>query len=78
MMLEWVWRISEQVQQLANMDPEYQELARQRDQLDEAFSALLERLSTEDRELLLEYMDVDGNLHYRFSQLAWRYGTLHR
>ena len=77
-MLEWVWRISEQVQQLANMDSEYRELAQKRSELDNDFSMLLSRLSEDDRELLLEYMDVVGNLQYRFAQLAWRYGTLHR
>ena len=77
-MLEWVWRISEQVQQLANMDSEYRELAQKRSELDDDFSTLLSRLSEDDRELLLEYMDVVGNLQYRFAQLAWRYGTLHR
>ena len=77
-MLEWVWRISEQVQQLANMNSEYRELAQKRSELDNDFSTLLSRLSEDDRELLLEYMDVVGNLQYRFAQLAWRYGTLHR
>ena len=77
-MLEWVWRISEQVQQLANMDSEYRDLAQKRSELDNDFSTLLSRLSEDDRELLLEYMDVVGNLQYRFAQLAWRYGTLHR
>ena len=77
-MLEWVWRISEQVQQLANIDSEYRELAQKRSELDNDFSTLLSRLSEDDRELLLEYMDVVGNLQYRCAQLAWRYGTLHR
>lgn len=31
----------------------------------------------EDRELLLDYMDVVGNMQYRISQLAWLYGKLH-
>ena len=53
-MLEWVWRISEQVQQLANMDSEYRELAQKRSELDNDFSTLLSRLSEDDRELLLE------------------------
>ena len=78
MMLEFVWRISEQVQQLANMDSEYRELSQKRTAMDEEFSGFLSRLSVDDRELLLEYMDVAENLHYRFAQLAWRYGTLHR
>ena len=77
-MLEWVWRISEQVQQLANIDSEYRKKKQKRYELDNDFSTLLSRLSEDDRELLLEYMDVVGNLQHRFAQLAWRYGTLHR
>ena len=76
-MLEFVLRVSEQVQQIANADPEYQPFAQQRAELEEAYTNLLSRLSHADRELLLEYMDVTGNLQYRFSQIAWRYGTLH-
>lgn len=77
-MLAWVWRVSDQVQQLANNDPEYRKLNAQRAELDGAFTDLLNRLSESDRELLLEYMDVTGNQQYRFAQLAWRYGTVHR
>lgn len=77
-MLAWVWRVSDQVQQLANNDPEYRKLNAQRAELDGAFTDLLNRLSESDRELLLEYMDVTGNQQYRFAQLAWHYGTLHR
>ena len=40
-------------------------------------TALLDRLTEEDRELLLEYMDVVGNMQYRITQLAWLYGKLH-
>ena len=77
-MLEWVWNVSEQVQQLANMDSEYRELSQRRAELNEGFSALLSQLSEDDREFLLEYMDIADNQQYRFAQLAWRYGTLHR
>ena len=59
-------------------DPEYRELAQRRAELDRPFSDLLSRLSKDDRKLLLEYMDVAGDLQYRFSQLAWRYGKYHR
>ena len=62
-MLAWVWRVSDQVQQLANNDPEYRKLNAQRAELDGAFTDLLNRLSESDRELLLEYMDVTGNQH---------------
>lgn len=77
-MLEWVYRVVEEVQREANIDPEYRELAQRRAELDRPFSDLLSRLSKDDRKLLLEYMDVAGDLQYRFSQLAWRYGKYHR
>ena len=78
MVLEWVYRIADRVDALAAKDVEYRELEQQRKALERAYEGLLARLSEEDRELLLEYMDVVGNLQYRFAQLAWRYGTLHR
>ena len=76
-MLEWVYRISEQVQLLANNDPEYQELTQQRLAMNEKFKLLLSKLTEEDREFLLEYMDISENQQYRFSQLAWLYGKQH-
>ena len=76
-MLEWVYRVSEQVQLLANNDPEYRELTQHRLDMNAKFGKLLSRLSEEDREFLLEYMDITENQHYRFSQLAWLYGKQH-
>ena len=76
-MLEWVYRIADRVDALARVDPEYRELAAQRRNLEGSYCALLDRLSGEDRELLLEYMDVVGNMQYRMTQLAWLYGKLH-
>ncbi len=76
-MLEWVLRIADQVDALAKADPEYRELARQRLELEPEYEALLDRMPPEDRELLLDYMDVVGNMQYRISQLAWLYGKLH-
>jgi hypothetical protein len=76
-MLEWVWRASEQVQQLANNDPEYQQLARRRMELEPGFQTLLDKLTEEDREALLDYMEAESDLHYRYSQLAWLYGRQH-
>ena len=76
-MLQWVYRIADWVDSLAKSDPEYRELDRQRLALEEAYSQFVEQLDEEDRELLLEYMDVVGNMHYRKTQLAWLYGKLH-
>jgi hypothetical protein len=69
-MLEWVYRISEQVQLLANNDPEYRELTQRRLGMNGKFEQLLSKLTEEDREFLLEYMDISENQQYRFSQLA--------
>ena len=76
-MLDWVLRAADQVDRIAWSDPEYRELSQQRSALEGAYNGILDRLSDEDRELLLEYMDVIGNMQYRITQLAWRYGTLH-
>ena len=76
-MLEWVYRVSEQVQLLANNDPEYRELTQRRLGMNEKFEQLLSGLSEEDREFLPEYIDISENQQYRFSQLAWLYGKLH-
>ena len=75
--LEWVDRVVDRVDELAKTDPVYQELAEQRLHLEGAFDALLDRLGGEDRELLLEYMDIVGNMQYSVTQLAWHYGRLH-
>ena len=75
--MKWVLRVAEQVDALAKSDPEYCELAQQQALLVTAFELLVERMDPVDRELLLDYMDVVGNMQYRFSQLAWLYGKLH-
>ena len=76
-MLEWIYGTAERVDEFTNRDPEYQELARQQRWLVDDFEALLKRLQKDDRELLLEYMEVVGNMQYRKTQLAWQYGRLH-
>ena len=76
-MLEWVLRSADRGDVLAQSDPEYCELAQQQALLVSAFESLVERMNPVDRELLLDYMDVVGNMQYRFSQLAWLYGKLH-
>ena len=76
-MMKWVFRVAERVEALAKADPEYCELAQQQALLVTAFESLVERMDPVDRELLLDYMDVVGNMQYRFSQLAWLYGKHH-
>ena len=69
--MKWVFRVAERVDALAKADPEYCELAQQQALLVSAFESLVERMNPVDRELLLDYMDVIGNMQYRFSQLDW-------
>ena len=76
-MLEWVMRAADRVDALVKTDPEYQELAKQRKALEPDYEALLARLSEKDRELLLEYMELVGNMQYRTTQFAWLYGKCH-
>ena len=76
-MLEWVMRVADRVDALVKSDPEYQELAKQRIALEPDYEALLTRLSEKDRELLLEYMELVGNMQYRTTQFAWLYGKRH-
>ena len=45
--------------------------------MNEKFELLLSKLTEEDREFLLDYMDISENQQYRFSQLAWLYGKRH-
>lgn len=73
-MLEWVFHAAEQVAASAESDPEFQDLARQQAELAPQYESLLERLSPRDRELILEYTDVLGNLQYRMTQLAYQFG----
>ena len=76
-MLHWVYRIADRVDDMAKIDPEYRELDRQRKELEVAYMELLERLSEEDRELFLEYMNLVVDMQYRKTQLAWLYGKRH-
>ena len=76
-MLEWVYRASEQIQQLADRDAEYQQLAQQRMELEAGLNAVLDKLTQEDREALIDYMEAESALQYRYSQLAWLYGKRH-
>ena len=73
-MIEWVMGVVDRIEEEARRDLEYRELTEHQVELVPAFDALLQRLSEDDRELILEYMETAMNRQYRFSQLAWRYG----
>ena len=76
-MIEWVMGVVDRIEEEARRDSEYRELTAHQVELVPAFDALLERLSEDDRELILEYMETAMNRQYRFSQIAWRYGRRH-
>lgn len=73
-MLEWVYWAADQVSALAKSDPEYRELSDRQEDLGPKYEAVLERLSPEDRELILDYTEVATNLEYRTAQLAYEFG----
>ena len=73
-MIEWVMGVVDRIEEEARRDPEYREFMEHQVELVPAFDALLQRLSEDDRELILEYMETAMNRQYRFSQIAWRYG----
>ena len=76
-MIEWVMGVVDRIEEEARRDLEYRELMAHQVELVPAFDALLQRLSEDDRELILEYMETAMNRQYRFSQIAWRYGRRH-
>ena len=76
-MIEWVMGVVDRIEEEARRDPEYREFMEHQVELVPAFDALLQRLSEDDRELILEYMETAMNRQYRFSQIAWRYGRRH-
>ena len=76
-MIEWVMGVVDRIEEEARRDPEYRELMEHQVELVPAFDALLQRLSEDDRELILEYTETAMNRQYRFSQIAWRYGRRH-
>lgn len=75
-MLEWVTFAADRVDALAGSDPEYRELAARQKALVDAFEALLSAMKEDDRELILDYMEAEGELLYRKTQLAYEYGKL--
>lgn len=73
-MLEWVYWAADQVSALAQSDPEFRELADRQEDLGPKYEAVLERLSPQDRELILDYTEVATDLQYRTTQLAYEFG----
>ena len=76
-MIEWVMGVVDWIEEEARQDPEYRALTEHQAELAPAVEEFFRRLSEDDRELILEYMETAMNRQYRFSQIAWRYGRRH-
>ena len=61
-MIEWVMGVVDRIEEEARRDPEYREFMEHQVELVPAFDALLQRLSGDDRELILE-SGIYGNGH---------------
>lgn len=68
---DWIIRDADLVDKLARHDPLWQELRAELDTLTPAFDRLMERLPEPDRELILEYLNLQVDLEGQKTRLAW-------
>ena len=73
-MQDWIFWAMDRVEQIANQDPAFLESKAEHDAIVEDFENLVKSLPEEDRELLLSYMDVSGDLDLRRCQIAFQLG----
>ena len=68
---EWIVSGADFVDRLARRDPVWQEMREELDGLTPDFDRLMERLPEPDRELILEYLNLQVDLEARKTRLAW-------
>lgn len=68
---EWLVKDADFVDSLAQNDPVFRELRTQHDRLVPAFDRLMETLPEDQRELILEYLNLQLDLEARKTRLAW-------
>ncbi|MBR2047679.1 MAG: hypothetical protein IJ960_03695 [Oscillospiraceae bacterium] len=68
---KWIYYGMRQVEELTRTDPYYLELLEEHRKLLPDFEALLEKLTFEDRELLLEYLNLQIDLQAQETRIAY-------
>ncbi len=68
---KWVAFGAEYVDRLAQRDPLWLELKQQQDLLAPAFDRLMEDLPEDQRELILDYLNLQLDMESRKTCLAW-------
>ena len=68
---KWTFIGMRQVEELTQADPDYRKLLAEHEKLLPAFEALLAKLSYEDRELVLEYVNLQIDLQYQETRIAY-------
>ena len=75
---EWLRIGCKQVQELLKCDPEYQKMLQDRLEAEQAYIAVMEKLSPEDRECVDNYIALCENLEYQRTHTAYRCGKMRR
>lgn len=73
-MLQWIQEGADRVEQIAKTDREFQELVTKLNRVEQAHTAVLETLSEQDRETILEYEDLITELEYQKTRIAYYLG----
>lgn len=71
MMDKWMEKGADFVDALARHDPVFQELQQRHDRLVPDFDRLMETLPEDQRELILEYLNLQLDMEARRTFLAW-------
>lgn len=67
----WILYGADHIDELALQDPVFQEMWKRHDPLAEQFDELMERLLEEQRELILEYLNLALDMEARKNRIAY-------
>lgn len=70
-MEQWLENGAQYAEELARADREYRKMLAQHETLVTRFDELMCSLPTEQRELILEYLNLSVDMEYRKTQLIW-------
>lgn len=68
---EWIAYGADRIDEMTRQDPVYQQMLAQHQPLAEKFDNLMESLSFEHRELILEYLNLALDMEARKTRTAW-------